>query len=54
MKTKARFAAEHPQLNAQQARTAYHMTQIEDWHLYGDILIKNGAILHIDKEGNAL
>jgi len=54
MKSRIKFNLLHPTLNAMQQQAAYHLSELEGWHVEGKTAFKDGLTLHLLENGNAL
>ena len=54
MKTKAKFNPLHPTLNAMQLQAAYQLSEIEGFDVVGKTATKDGLVLHLHENGNAM
>jgi len=54
MKTSKQFKSENPQLNEAQHAAAYMLTQVDGWKLDGLTLSKDGKVIYLHSNGNAL
>jgi len=54
MKTSKQFKLDNPQLNEAQHAAAYMLTQVDGWKLDGLTLSKDGKVIYLHPNGNAL
>ena len=54
MLTRITFNSLHPTLNAMQQQAAYHLSELDGWHVEGKTAFKDGLTLQLLENGNAL